>query len=61
MATLTNRVSSLLQVRSDEEYGLHFANVATRELAMAKSVEMGKPRQMFEGTHFFRTVQINNY
>ena len=29
-ATLTNRVSSLLQVRSDEEYGLHFANVLSR-------------------------------
>ena len=33
-ATPTNRVSSLLQVRSDEEYGLHRATVATRELAL---------------------------
>ena len=29
---------------------LHFANVATRELALAKAWKMGKPRQMFEGT-----------
>ena len=29
-AILTNRVSSLLQVRSDEEYFQHFANVLSR-------------------------------
>ena len=53
MATLTNRVSSLLQVRSDEEYGLHFANVATRELAMAKSVGNGQAKADVRRYAFF--------
>ena len=35
-------------VARDLVYGLHFANVATRELALAKAWKMGKPRQMFE-------------
>ena len=45
-----------------QEYGLHRANVATREFALCMGgycLEI-KQRQMFEGTSFFRYTQTKS-
>ena len=40
-------------ISSDLKYGLHFANVATRELAMAKSVGNGQTKADVRRYYFF--------
>ena len=58
-ATLTNRVSSLLQVCSDEEYGLHFSTVISRRDPLAGgAIEVRKKSHIRKGEAIFFVQEV---
>lgn len=55
LRTMIGVITFFANILSTLAYGLHFANVATRELAMAKSVGNGQAKADVRRYNFFLT------